>query len=89
MSGEQTKKQKAEKIMRTKNRRFGFTIIEVMIVVVIVALIVFGGWYVNNLKHDQTIIQVGQSAEQKALDAAKKLEEQSKAQEKLLNQLPR
>jgi len=68
--------------------RNGFALLEILIVVAVIIFIVLGGWYVSGIKKDANIIQVGADAKEKALDAAKKLESQSKAQEDLLNQLP-
>lgn len=79
------------------NSRYGFGMIEVLVSVVIVALLVGGGFYFNGTlwpsgpwsgrQNQKSTIQVGLNAEQKARDVAARATNQAKQQQNQIDQI--
>lgn len=56
----------------------GFSLIGLIIALVIISFLVFGGFYYNNLKQKQSLIETGQDAKRQAEKLNKIVEERNK-----------
>jgi type II secretory pathway component PulJ len=64
----------------------GFALLEVVIIMVIIAILITGGFYFKNSREQKNIIQTGLEAQDQAKDLKLQIEKDSRNQENLLNQ---